>query len=706
MKIFFGIIVVILCSTQAFSQSAYTASNDDFSAVPVLLSRSSTPLVMLAMSVDHQLFVKAYSDYADNDGDGELNTTYTDTFDYYGYFNSNYCYTQTNQVFHPSVKIDSYPDTSAHQCSGNNDWSGNFLNWATMTRMDIVRKVLYGGKRSTDNALTVLERAHLPMDGHAFSKVFKSNEMSSYTPFNYTNVISMCNLTDNIAGYGDVPIFRIANGDYSRWATSEKWQCNWDGASRAPLSTQISNAEIVRVASCVEGFDADISNRCRGYQNGNIKPVGLLQTYGEDGILNFGLISGSHVQRDKGGLIRKNITKLAGNEQPLDDEINLVDGSFTMNPGIISNLDVLKMVGVQRGGSNYHFNCAAYGISVSSYLSSNPGSSQYCSDWGNPISEIYLETLRFFTGKQANPLFNDVSNPDSDFVAGLTNVDEWVDPYALAEECTQCSIIVLSTGLNSFDSDDLATVVDINGISTEADLSAITNAVGDLQMGDFSAHDYFNGGDNKPACTPSTDLFTDPELSDLQGVCPELPVLRGSYEIAGLAYHAKTQDLRADMPSDQTLTTYALQFADSLPSFNINVDGDIIKLLPACVTPKSPCSLVNVTIISQEENKGEVIFYWEDSLWGGDYDLDVAHTIEYCVGSACGDGTAAKQLKITNTMQSKSTPNISVNYILTGTKDSDGIDEDLWVVGKQNFVSFAGEETNAHRQPLPMIGRY
>ncbi|MGM9139699.1 hypothetical protein ACTFGH_03255, partial [Campylobacter jejuni] len=31
-------------------------------------------------------------------------------------------------------------------------WSGNFLNWATMTRMDILRKVLYGGKRYRDNA--------------------------------------------------------------------------------------------------------------------------------------------------------------------------------------------------------------------------------------------------------------------------------------------------------------------------------------------------------------------------------------------------------------------------------------------------------------------------------------------------------------------------------------------------------------------------
>ena len=41
-----------------------------------------------------------------------------------------------------------------------------------MTRMDIVRKILYGGKRSTDTATdTVLERAHLPIDAHSFVNI-------------------------------------------------------------------------------------------------------------------------------------------------------------------------------------------------------------------------------------------------------------------------------------------------------------------------------------------------------------------------------------------------------------------------------------------------------------------------------------------------------------------------------------------------------
>jgi hypothetical protein len=62
------------------------------------------------------------------------------------------------------------------------EWSGNFLNWGSMSRMDAVRKILYGGLRSTDQtpaqapggnpnlAATVLERAYLPTDAHAWAK--------------------------------------------------------------------------------------------------------------------------------------------------------------------------------------------------------------------------------------------------------------------------------------------------------------------------------------------------------------------------------------------------------------------------------------------------------------------------------------------------------------------------------------------------------
>ena len=112
--------------------------NPLFSSVPIISTPSAPPLVLFGMSVDNQLFVKAYTDYTDLDGDGALDTTYTDSFDYYGYFNSGFCYSYSSGVYSPNGTVDS----GTHECTGAaGNWSGNFLNWATMTRMDVVDSV-------------------------------------------------------------------------------------------------------------------------------------------------------------------------------------------------------------------------------------------------------------------------------------------------------------------------------------------------------------------------------------------------------------------------------------------------------------------------------------------------------------------------------------------------------------------------------------
>jgi type IV pilus assembly protein PilY1 len=151
---------------------------------PNIVTSTPRPMIMLNMSKDHQLFYRAYDEFSDLTGDGIPETTYAHSFDYYGYFDSYKCYdySGTSNRFEPtSINTDKY-------CSGN--WSGNFLNWATMTRMDIVRKVLYGGRRSTDQdntspntGLTVLERANLPTDAHSFAKYYKGSDLARLTPF-------------------------------------------------------------------------------------------------------------------------------------------------------------------------------------------------------------------------------------------------------------------------------------------------------------------------------------------------------------------------------------------------------------------------------------------------------------------------------------------------------------------------------------------
>ena len=63
---------------------------------------------------------------------------------YYGYFDPNQWYTYSNNVFQPHSVI--VPGAQ----KPSNTWSGDLLNWMTMRRIDIMRRILTGGTLSGD----------------------------------------------------------------------------------------------------------------------------------------------------------------------------------------------------------------------------------------------------------------------------------------------------------------------------------------------------------------------------------------------------------------------------------------------------------------------------------------------------------------------------------------------------------------------------
>jgi type IV pilus assembly protein PilY1 len=69
------------------------------------------------------------------------------TYKYYGYFNPDYWYTYTSNRF-----IFTAPKTGSGLTGARSknaaEWDGNFLNWLTMRRIDVIRKVMTGGKGS------------------------------------------------------------------------------------------------------------------------------------------------------------------------------------------------------------------------------------------------------------------------------------------------------------------------------------------------------------------------------------------------------------------------------------------------------------------------------------------------------------------------------------------------------------------------------
>jgi len=161
----------------------------DIPNVPLFLTSPISPMNMLVMGKDHRLYDVAYNDATDLDGDGKLDIGYKPSLDYYGYFDSAKCYDYSANTFVPKYVA------SNKTCASHSDarWSGDFLNYLTMSRMDIVRKVLYGGYRQTDTAAarstegtTVLERAPVYSDGHTWGKEYTSVAVDGYNIADYT----------------------------------------------------------------------------------------------------------------------------------------------------------------------------------------------------------------------------------------------------------------------------------------------------------------------------------------------------------------------------------------------------------------------------------------------------------------------------------------------------------------------------------------
>ena len=141
--------VALFCmATQTF------AAQLTLTTVPLFIGANVPPKVMLTISKDQQLYKKAYNDYTDLDPEKKdgIETTYKHSIAYYGYFDPAKCYKYVSDRFEPET-VNVVRDVSGNliptYCNGN-QWSGNFLNWVSMTRMDAVRKLLYGGLRSTD----------------------------------------------------------------------------------------------------------------------------------------------------------------------------------------------------------------------------------------------------------------------------------------------------------------------------------------------------------------------------------------------------------------------------------------------------------------------------------------------------------------------------------------------------------------------------
>ncbi len=201
------------------------------------------------------------------------------------------------------------------------------------------------------------------------------------------------------------------------WTAHEQVQCQWrednnNSNNNQPAITGIPAADAVRhsrasalaVAEFIVRVEVCTTATLRGGQlpgsirpaGVTVKPIGTLQEHGEDDSVKFGLMTGSYQKNKSGGVLRKNVSDFS-------DEVN--ETTTAPSPAATGRCrhrryaeqaatDALRLTATRITTT-----WTAVGLRKFGFTDGE------CSNWGNPQSEIYLESLRYFGGLSATAAF-------------------------------------------------------------------------------------------------------------------------------------------------------------------------------------------------------------------------------------------------------------------------------------------------------------
>jgi type IV pilus assembly protein PilY1 len=596
----------LLATTAAALYTTLAMGDSPLGATPELMTplgvvQAGKPMVMLTMARDHTLFYEAYNDASDIDGDGLLDIRFKPTITYLGLFDSALCYkysgastaTSTDGLFSPAYAADALGRCSSDT---NGGWSGNWLNYVTTSRVDALRKVLYGGHREVDTASqTILRRAYIPQDAHSWAKEYQSTavdgyDITQYTPFTQPSGAGVRrhffgSLTDT-AGINCLnidtcsnrpPILKFLENSRDRrvwqWASSERPVLTKDHNGTQSSSQQYS----VRVEVCTAAFN----NGCKQYPNGSYKPTGLLHDYGENDSMYFGLLTGSYNKSTEGGVLRKVVSSFR-------DEVDETTGQFTENARIVKSIDSLRIRDFNNATTSNSYRAG--------WVTNRAMNAGEFPDWGNPIGEMMYESLRYFAGKAASTatyIGNNArdSGKDIDAEIGLTAAT-WDDPYsdtsaAKAEWCAKPNMLVVS-GINpSFDSDQVPGAhfparvnnkdVVFSGDIPSLNVSTLGQTIADFEPGIKGNRFIGQVGTSFDGAPTAKNVTT---LGNIRGLAPEEPTKQGSYYASSIAYFGKTNDIRSDVQGKQTVDTFTVALSSPLPKIEVPINGKLVTLVP------------------------------------------------------------------------------------------------------------------------------
>jgi type IV pilus assembly protein PilY1 len=128
-------ILITILGVVAFAGTAYAEPvMSDYTAFPPFLVVAPKPNVLILMDNSGSMF-----DFAYNYNGAAKSTGFNPGVEYYGYFDTSKWYVSLGNLFEEAAEKATRPKAAG-------EWDGNFLNWLTMRKIEIARKVLVGGK--------------------------------------------------------------------------------------------------------------------------------------------------------------------------------------------------------------------------------------------------------------------------------------------------------------------------------------------------------------------------------------------------------------------------------------------------------------------------------------------------------------------------------------------------------------------------------
>lgn len=563
------------CLSALFTACALTLLGGGSAAAQTVLSNnplfssSNVPAnLMMALSVEYPTgTVAAYGSA----------TGYSSSNTYLGYFDPAKCYsyssttlpdTTTNGYFVPqftvTVGASCKKSTSTTQNGRTTTtytyyWSGNFLNWATMTALDEFRQALTGGNRIVDTtSSTVLRRSNL--NGQSSTGNFPDRTVNG-TNASPSDVIGDA----NYATLSTVYLRSAAQG--STFVISNNSSFSTGSGNIAATY----NAEIqVCVANLLES-NCNSAHATTDYPGAGIyaKPEGLIQQNYQRirvGAAAYGLQAGSGAAngviralvRDNGPTTYNGYGTRQTNSYA---EWSSTTGIFAANP------DTDEITGTTPGGGNATQSGAINYLNQFGYAN---GYETY-----DTIADLYWAALSYYMNVPLDSSYYNTMTASNSLDTNFPVLTGSAVNDPIAYTCQSNAIVTIgdshtwndtrvpSTTPNPGNNQSPLATFSQGGVTVDA--SAFVTALGNLPLIE-------KNGSTAASITMAQLRTYGSSATTTSGAGTALGTLyepngttHSTYNMAGLAYYAHTNDIRPDKTNTQTVDTYTVDVLEPGP---------------------------------------------------------------------------------------------------------------------------------------------